>query len=105
MMLVAICFGAVGGDSRTGRPLSNSADSIARLYGAAQIKIEQGAGRPPGLGLLPLLNQPGFRVLLDPDLPLMTSAPPGAARDPSSRTSGRSPHRHRPDRCRAHGSA
>src|SRR6266566_4528175 len=35
MMLVAICFGAVGGDSRTGRPLSNSPDSIARLYGAA----------------------------------------------------------------------
>src|SRR5882757_8027673 len=69
------------------------------------IFIKRGAGeavgRPPGLGLRPLLNQPGF---LDPDLPLMMSVPPGAARGPSSPTSVRSPHQHRPDRYRAHGS-
>jgi hypothetical protein len=34
MMLVAICSERSVGDSRTGRPLSNSADSIARLYAA-----------------------------------------------------------------------
>src|SRR5882762_1461940 len=70
----------------------------------------RGAGeavrRPPGLGLLlPLLNQPGFGVFLDPELPLMTLAPLDAARDPSSRTSVRLLHRHRPDRCPTHGSA
>jgi hypothetical protein len=36
---------------------------------------------------------------------LTTPAPQGAAREPSAPTSVRSPHRHRPDRCRAHGSA
>src|SRR5260221_3071103 len=56
--------------------------------------VGEAAGRPPGLGLLqPLLNQPGFGVFLDPDLPLMMSAPPGAARDPSSPTSVRLLHR------------
>jgi hypothetical protein len=65
----------------------------------------EAVGRPPGLPLRPLRNQPRFGVAPERDLSFTTLIPQDAAQGLSSPTSVRSPHRHRPDQCRAHGSA
>src|SRR4029077_13406567 len=67
-------------------------------------------GRPPKFPLRPLLNQPGFRFLPERDFLftvflLTMSSVQDAARGPSVPTSVQRPHRRRPDRCRARGSA
>jgi hypothetical protein len=60
-------------------------------------------GRPLGLPLRPLGNQPGFEP--SREVLLTTPTPQDVAQDLFGPTSVRPPRRHRPDRCRPRGSA